>query len=806
MHMKWFFIVPSAVVFLAVLGTAAQITVRKNEPPQPTTTWTKQMAQPPSHGSATSENSDRPPGGLYVETNEGKRAVPLKHTEVNAKVSGHVSRVEVTQQFENPFDNPIEAVYVFPLPDEAAVSDMEIQIGDRIIRGDIKKREIAREIYEQAKKQGRTTGLLEQERANIFTQSLANIKPGESIEVTIRYTDSLPFESGQYKFVFPMVVGPRYISNSDPVADSDRITPPGKKPESRSGHDIDLKLEIDAGVPIRDLTSTSHDIQTRRQGDTVKVKLANSDSIPNRDFILRYQVASKNTTTTVLTQADSRGGHFIAYLIPAVEYNSEAIVPKDVVFLVDTSGSQSGAPLQQSKTLMRRFVRGLNPDDTFTIIDFANTTQKLAANPLENTASQRNQALDYIDALQSGGGTELLNGIQEVLSFPPTEAGRVRNIVLLTDGYIGNEAEVIDRVQHGLAAGNRLYSIGVGSSVNRFLLDRLAEVGRGTMQVIRHDESSDRVVEKFFQQINNPVLTDIQVSWEGEGSAQIYPIAEPDLFASQPLVLYGKQPKARDGKLVITGEDAKGNQYRQVLQVNFPTDGGNDAIAQLWGRAKIKDLQTKMYGMETTSGVETITETALSYSLLSKYTAFVAVSEEVRVEDGELQRVEVPVEMPEGVSYEGVFGPSSPEATAAARNQAATGNLRGRGAGSPQLSVAPILESRRQPKMPTGDVAAEPQKATAIAILEAPELDDAAKERLSRLLGSVSVGEGVRGEMVLVLTVRDNRVQNVLLDDTASTVVSRSLLQQIRQRLQRWSPPAEVSGKVRVKLQIQGNS
>jgi Ca-activated chloride channel family protein len=313
------------------------------------------------------------------------------------------------------------------------------------------------------------------------------------------------------------------------------------------------------------------------------------------------------------------------------------------------------------------------------------------------------------------------------------------------------------------------------------------------------------VVEKFFQQINNPVLTDIQVSWEGEGSAQIYPIAEPDLFASQPLVLYGKQPKARDGKLVITGEDANGDQYRQVLQVNFPTDGGNDAIAQLWGRAKIKDLQTKMYGMETTSGVEAITETALSYNLLSKYTAFVAVSEEVRVEDGELQRVEVPVEMPEGVSYEGVFGPSSAPEAAATNRSMARQTSRTRGSSNLQQAMPPNLASQ-PPTSTAGDAATEAKQATAIAVLEAEGLDDAAKERLSRLLQNISVGEDIQGEMVLVLTVRDNRVQNVVLDDTESTVISKSLFQKVRQRLEGWSPPAGVSGKVRVKLQIQGNS
>ncbi|TAH29074.1 MAG: VWA domain-containing protein, partial [Oscillatoriales cyanobacterium] len=338
-------------------------------------------------------------GGLFVKTQNTatEEVFTLKQTEVKAKVAGNISRVEVVQKFENPFPESLEAVYVFPLPDEAAVDDMEIKIGDRIIKADIKRRDEALEIYQKARQQGRTAGLLEQERDNIFTQSLANIKPGEKIEVTIRYTESLKFAGGDYEFVFPTVVGPRYISQN--TSDADRINSPLLPPGTRSGRDIAVSVEIDAGVAIGDVRSTSHQITTERNGNIVRVQLANYDKIPNKDLILRYRVSGENTRATVLSQADQRGGHFATYLIPALNYKTNEIVPKDVVFLMDTSGSQQGEPLAKSKELMRRFIQGLNPKDTFTIIDFANTAQALSATPLANTAQNRQSAINYIDRL-----------------------------------------------------------------------------------------------------------------------------------------------------------------------------------------------------------------------------------------------------------------------------------------------------------------------------------------------------------------------------------------------------------------------
>ena len=755
-----------------------------------------------------------PIGGLFVKTQNTAReqVFPLKQTEVKAKIAGNISRVEVVQKFENPFPESLEAVYVFPLPDEAAVDDMEIKIGDRTIKADIKRRDEAVEIYQRARQEGRTAGLLEQERDNIFTQSLANVKPGEKIEVRIRYTESLKFVGGDYEFVFPTVVGPRYISRN--TTDADRINPPVLAPGTRSGQDIAVSVEIDAGVAIGDVRSTSHQITTDRSGNIVRVQLANADTIPNKDLILRYRVAGENTQATVLTQSDQRGGHFATYLIPALNYKTNEIVPKEVVFLMDTSGSQQGEPLVKSKELMRRFIQGLNPNDTFTIIDFANTAQALSTTPLANTAANRQSAINYIEKLQANGGSELLNGIQAVMNFRVTKAGMLRSIVLITDGYIGNDKEVLALVQRSLKPGNRLYSFGVGGSVNRFLLNRLAQVGRGTSQVIRQDEPSAEAAEKFFRQINSPVLTNIQISWEGMGEKpEIYPIAPPDLFASQPLVLFGRKGDRASGQLRIRGTLAGGKAYEQVLPVNFArssgrqrestsvaasvTDFGNPAVAQLWGRSRIQDLMNQMFGGETKSLVESVTNTALTYRLLSEYTAFVAVSEEVRVEpDGTRRRVQVPVEVPQGVRYEGIF-----------ESEGAIDQTRG-GTRVRTLAPSPVTAAPLR-QQPYRELQPQQPKTARLQVVSAEGLDAGAIAALTQYLQSVTLPAGVSGETVWELSVQDARVVRVAIlfegfanDTQTSTLQTTATVDSLKAALRSWQPPAGFKGTLRLKLRI----
>ncbi|MGD1918374.1 MAG: VWA domain-containing protein, partial [Pleurocapsa sp.] len=403
--------------------------------------------------------------------------------------------------------------------------------------------------------------------------------------------------------------------------------------KTRSGKDIDVNIEIDAGIAIANVQSPSHAIAIQNANSTTKVALANKDIIPNQDLVLRYQLAGAKTQATVLTQSNRQGGHFATYLIPAVDYQSDQIVPKDVVFLMDTSGSQQGAAIAQSKELMRQFISGLNENDTFNIIDFASSTKKLSNKPLANTRENRAKALAYVSKIDANGGTQLMNGINTVLNFSAAEDGRLRSIVLLSDGLIGADEQAIAQIRDNLKPGNRLYSFGVGHSTNRFLLNRLAELGRGTVTILPIKEDAVEVADKLYREINKPVVTNIEIEWLGEGNApEIYPRQSPDLFASQPLVLYGRKEDANNGKLKITGTVAGGKPYEEVLDVNFQQVGGNNAIAQLWGRSRIKDLMNEMYGRETSQGVEAVTKTALDYNLLSKYTAFVAVDQKVPVE------------------------------------------------------------------------------------------------------------------------------------------------------------------------------
>lgn len=779
-------------------------------------------------------------GGLYVKTGAKQLVFPLKHTEVEAKIAGNLSRVEVTQTFENPFTEVLEAIYVFPLPDEAAVDNMEIKIGDRIIKGSIKKREEAQAIYEEAKRQGRTAGLLEQERDNIFTQSLANIKPGEQIDVTIRYTDSLKFAGGDYEFVFPMVVGPRFIpgipidgsGDTDEVPDASRITPPIIPQTTRSGHDISVTVEIDAGLPISDVRSTSHQLRIEHEGQIVRVKLGNEDRIPNKDLILRYRVAGDRTSATILTQSDERGGHFAIYLIPALAYRANEIVPKDVVFLMDTSGSQQGDPLRKCQELMRRFINGLNPDDTFTIIDFSDITTQLSGKPLPNTPENRTKAINYINKLQANGGTYLLNGIRAVLNFPAAPEGRLRSIVLLTDGYIGNENEILAELQQHLKPGNRLYSFGVGSSTNRFLLNRIAEIGRGTSRIIRHDEPTEEVANQFFRQINNPVLTNIQISWNGMGETPVnYPSMTPDLFAEQPLVLFGRKQDRIAGNLHITGIAAGGYRYEQRFNLNFE-ETGNPAIAQLWGRMRIKDLMNQMFRYETKATVEAVTETALTYQLLSQYTAFVAVSDEVRVDpEGNSISMAVPIEMPEGVSYEGIYGGNIPAAPAPqAMMRSASGIInyamteeRARGITLPSPSspkggflsslvecnyeldneidygVAPSSSSDADEL----DYLVDAESFTLtpgtnnhlLQVVSVTGLDGAARASLTQHLHKLNFPSGLRGEIVFELVVKKGRVTRVMLDENVTTIGDKKVIELIKRSLLTWQAPQSASHK-----------
>ncbi len=617
--------------------------------------------------------------GQDGDTKVAKEELPLKHTKVEAEISGFVSRVKVTQTFTNPYQEPIEAVYVFPLPQDAAVNDMQIRIADRVIKSDIKKREEARKIYEEARDAGKTAALLEQERPNIFSQSVANIMPGSDILVEITYDEVLKYEKGGYEFVFPMVVGPRFIPgtptgqqgggwapDTDKVPDASRITPPVLKPGERNGHDIELSVKLNAGLAVRAVRSPSHQIELAPELPEVpvadgvvngpcQVTLSPADAIPNKDFVLRYDVAGAKPEVGFLAHRGDLGGYFLLMFQPPEQADAADITPKEMVFVVDTSGSMSGEPIALVKQAMRHALKNLNPDDTFQIIRFSESASPFAKEPLPNTPENVRRGLSYINGLEGEGGTMMIEGIKAALDYPLAD-NRLRIVCFMTDGYIGNESEILDAIQRKIGRQTRLFSLGVGSSVNRYLLDRMADVGRGAVQYVVLNEKPDEAVNKFYERVRNPVLTDIRVDWAGLDVRDLIPARIPDLFTGQPIFALGRFEQAGSATVKVQGR-VGGREVTYDVAVTLPAESAaNAALAPLWARGRIKELSAEQYGGENPDVVKAITDLALKYRLMSPYTSFVAVEEKVVNEDGKPRTIQVPVEMPEGVSYEGVFG------------------------------------------------------------------------------------------------------------------------------------------------------
>ncbi len=633
---------------------------------------------PVAHASTEWEGSES--GALVGLDEEGKptQAFPLKHTDVAIQISGPLARAQVTQQFENPYSDKIEAVYTFPLPQNAAVDDMTLTVGDRVVKGKIKKREEARAIYEAAKRRGNMAGLLDQERPNIFTQSVANILPGEQISITISYVETLSYAGGTYSVMFPMVVGPRYIPgqpvaqepptqalgggwayDTDQVPDASHITPPVLKPGTRSGHDLSLSVEIDAGVPIHHVQSTTHKIAVTSSNDSqADVHLKEEATIPNKDFILTYTVAGEDIRDAILTHRNGKEGFFTLLLQPPDRVKTDAVTPKELVFVLDTSGSMSGFPLDKAQETMRLAMDGLNSRDTFNLITFAGDTRILFAEPVPATPVNVRKAQQFLESRRGGGGTEMMKAIRAALD-PSDSQEHLRIVCFMTDGYIGNDMAIVEEIQKHSNA--RVFAFGIGSSVNRFLLDKMAEHGRGEVEYVGLQDDGSAAARRFHQRVQHPLLTDISVDWDDLDVSEVYPKRLPDLFSAKPLIVTGQYMTPGKGTIRLQGKVA-GHPVVRKIEVVFPGfEPDHDVLATLWARTKVADLMAQDYngiqqGTTRANIKEAITQLGLDYRLMTQFTSFVAVEELIITEGGQPRRVEVPVELPGGVSYEGIFG------------------------------------------------------------------------------------------------------------------------------------------------------
>ncbi|HEY1336744.1 MAG TPA: VIT and VWA domain-containing protein, partial [Bryobacteraceae bacterium] len=617
---------------------------------------------------STASATEPAPGSLITP----KGLCPLKHTEVKAKISGPLARVSVTQEFENPFAEKIEAVYTFPLPPNSAVDDMTMLVGDRTIRGLIKPRDEAQKIYDDAKRAGYVAGLLDQERPNIFTQAVANITPGAKVKIEISYVETMPYEAGSYEFCFPMVVAPRYIPgaptgrqgggwapDTDRVPDASRITPPVTPEGTRAGHDISIEVKVDAGVPIESLESKTHDVDVERPGaHEALVRLKDKAVVPNKDFVLKYAVAGRGVEDAVLTHKGAKGGFFTLLLQPPERVATAEITPKELVFVLDTSGSMSGFPIEKAKETMQMALNGLNPRDTFNLITFAGDTHILFPQPVAATPENLRAAREFLQSRYGSGGTEMMKAIRAALA-PSDDQDHVRVVCFMTDGEVGNDYEIIGEVQKHPKA--RVFAFGIGSSVNHFLLDNVAKYGRGEVEYVGLKDDGSAAAKRFYERVHTPLLTDISVDWGGLAVTDVLPARIPDLFSAKPVVISGRYGAAGNGTIRLHGKMA-GRDFTREIRVNLPgAQAENDVLATLWARRKVDDLMSQdfdglQYGNTRADLKQQITKLGLDFRLMTPFTSFVAVEEKIVTEGGKPRRVDVPVEMPEGMSYEGVFG------------------------------------------------------------------------------------------------------------------------------------------------------
>jgi len=599
--------------------------------------------------------------------------VPLIHTDVVLDVRGLVASATVTQQYANSSTEPIEAVYIFPLPHDAAVYDMEIRIGNRVIRSTIREREEAKRVYEAAKSAGKRAALVEQERPNIFTTSVANIMPGDHVDVRLRYVQPLPWEDGRMRLVFPMVVGPRYIPGTDAVGhagtgwaldtnsvpDASRITPPVRSPESRSGHDISLAVDLDPGFDAASIKSVSHtiNVQTLHDGRQ-RVKLATGTTIPNKDFVLDVQQAKspKPKTALFLSPANDSGEtHFLLAAFPPTVQPAERM-PVEMLYMIDVSGSMAGTSIEQAREALLQALNRLGPCDRFGILEFSSGYGEFAAEPLPATSENLPAARDYVRHLEAGGGTEMLPALLHLMRKPQIP-GYLRHIVLLTDGDLGNEDEIFAALRSDLGDA-RLYTVAIGSAPNLFLATKMAQFGRGTFTHIADIGEISEQMARLFASIESPVLTDVKLSFEGVEVTQVYPQRPPDLFLHQPLLIFGRISKGRAGKLHLTARS--GNEtYQTSIAFDASKATFHPGITTLWARQRAEEMMDQWRHSDENGQKEirdSVIAHAIRYRLVTRFTSLVAVEQIVANAGGQSNTVAVPTELPSGWQMEKVFG------------------------------------------------------------------------------------------------------------------------------------------------------
>ncbi len=611
---------------------------------------------------ATDSGADRSLAPYFhvKSTDAAVDSLPLKSTRVEAVVAGVVADVTVTQTYANTGATPLEATYVFPGSTRAAVHGLTMTVGDRRVRARIKEKEEARATYEAAKSAGKTASLLEQQRPNVFSMAVANILPGDSVQVELRYTELLAPVDGVYEFVYPGVVGPRYSTGRAP----DHAAAPA--PEIATSHlhagepdpaAYSIFVRLAAGLPIREAACVTHavDIAYSSPAEATITLDPDDPASSTRDFIIRYRLAGDALQAGLLVSAapDPHGDHyFLAMVQPPARPAPAATPPRDYVFIVDVSGSMNGFPLDTAKHLFRRLLPSLRPIDTFNVLLFAGDSATLSPTPLPATRENLDAAVAFLDQQQGGGGTELLAALRRAIALPRPRADTSRIVAILTDGYVDIEADAYALVRQNLSRAN-VFAFGIGSSVNRHLIESLARAGQGEPFVATDSVLAETEADRFADMIASPVLSGVSARFDGVSAREVEPASLPDVFAQRPVILFGKWDGRAAGRLQLTGRSGgadNGRPFVAELPFASATSVPAETLARLWARTRIASLSDDLAVRQTPELVSAITQLGLKHELLTRFTSFVAVDELVRRTTPDFKSVNQPLPLPEGVS------------------------------------------------------------------------------------------------------------------------------------------------------------
>lgn len=601
-------------------------------------------------------------GTLLLHPRGGGADLPAVRlgTHVEVDISGMVARTRVVQAFRNTGKGWAAATYLYPLPEDGAVDSLKMVVGQRVIVGEIKRRAEASAAYEQAKAAGQKAALVEQQRPNMFTSKVANVAPGETVLIEIQYQAPVVHKGGDYQLRLPLVVGPRYvpphtITNAGAAADAGAVTAPLLDPKHGKINPVSIEVRLRPGFPVANLISPSHKIAIEQTPDGGQViRLEEGEEPADRDFVLGWRSAAADTTIGLFRERLGDADYGMAVLTPPVDDVKRLAPPRELVFVIDNSGSMAGESMVQAKTSLLRALETLKPEDRFNVIRFDDTMTELFERPVSATAEQVALAVRFTNGLEATGGTEMLPALKEALvDDTPGDDARVRQVIFLTDGAISNEAEMISALS-AARGRSRVFMVGIGSAPNTYLMSHMAEVGRGSFTHIGDTATVDARMAELLDRLTRPAVTDLQVRLVG-GAGEITPATLPDLYAGEPLVILARAGKL-SGTLEVSGRIGD-RSWSQTVELSTAGDG--PGVARLWARRKVAETEVaeRLGTVNAATAAEAIAQLGLRFGMVTRETSLVAIDRTPsRPANARLTEEELPLNLPKGWDFDALFG------------------------------------------------------------------------------------------------------------------------------------------------------